>query len=115
MGGKVLVSRMKYCPPVIGGTCSDFEPRAARLLDRTRPSLLRVQTCGSGAAPSSPSKLSQSCDLQGRGGPPRPGTPPSSVDTAGASAGAGAPSAPGAATSTGTSAASGVGPRVPPV
>src|SRR5690349_4166273 len=104
---------MKYCPLVIGGTCSDFVPRAARLLDSTRPSLLRIQICGSGAAPSSPSKLSQSCALHGRGGPPSPGTAPSPAGAAGASSGAAAASAPPlpalASAVVGTSASAGTG------
>src|SRR5436190_8268949 len=114
MAGKVLVSRMKYCPLVIGGTCSDFVPRAARLLDSTRPSLLRVQICGSGAAPSSPSKLSHSWDLHGRGAPPRPGTPPSSAGARAASAGSAAASGLGAPASLALPPAP-VAPEVPPL
>src|SRR3954447_9618889 len=70
---------MKFCPPVMGGTCSELVPRAARLLDSASPSLLRVQTIGSGAAPSAPSKLSHSWNLQARGAPPSPGTAPGSA------------------------------------
>src|SRR5438874_686153 len=63
------------CVPIVnGGMCRALLPRAATLVESAGVPW-RVQTAGSGTAPSAPSKLSHKAKAQGLGSPPM-ATPP---------------------------------------